>query len=205
MTREEAINVLKNEIRCVKSTSCLREECLNCTLTLPEHDILTALNMAIEALDSPTLMPGISDLIRQAVKEAIDEAYQRGLSDAWEAARKIAVSAERGGFSFAELSNIFGTRKTDVIFAENTAAKAIEKIRAYEERKKAEKEKVKVGDEVIIAGVTGIVTKVPEGDEKRVCYMDASGTVYCNNAYAHIHKTGRHFPQVEELLQQMKE
>lgn len=205
MTREKAINVLKNEIRCVKSTSCLREECLNCTLTLPEHDILTALNMAIEALDSPTLMPGISDLIRQTVKEAIDEAYQRGLSDAWEAARKIAVSAERGGFSFAELSNIFGTRKTDVIFAENTAAKAIEKIRAYEERKKAEKEKVKVGDEVIIAGVTGIVTKVPEGDEKRVCYMDASGTVYCNNAYADIHKTGRHFPQIAELLKQMKE
>lgn len=205
MTREKAINVLKNEIRCVKSTSCLREECLNCTLTLPEHDILTALNMAIEALDSPTLMPGISDLIRQTVKEAIDEAYQRGLSDAWEAARKIAVSAERGGFSFAELSNIFGTRKTDVIFAENTAAKAIEKIRAYEEWKKAEKEKVKVGDEVVIAGVTGIVTRVPEGDEKRVCYMDASGTVYCNNAEAEICKTGRHFPQIAELLQQMKE
>ena len=74
MTREKAINVLKNEIRCVKSTSCLREECLNCTLTLPEHDILTALNMAIEALDSPTLMPGISNLIsRQAVKEATNK------------------------------------------------------------------------------------------------------------------------------------
>ena len=65
--------------------------------------------------------------------------------------------------------------------------------------------KVKVGDEVIIAGVTGIVTRVPEGDEKRVCYMDASGTVYCNNAYADIHKTGRHFPQIAELLKQIKE
>lgn len=52
--------------------------------------------------------------------------------------------------------------------------------------------KVKVGDEVVIAGVTGIVTRVPEGAEK-------------DNAYADIHKTGHHFPQIAELLKQMKE
>ncbi len=70
---------------------------------------------------------------------------------------------------------------------------------------KEQKEEIHVGDEVEIAGTTAVVVRVPEGDEKRVHYISPSGTVYCNNGYADIVKTGRHFSEVEKLLERMRE
>lgn len=70
---------------------------------------------------------------------------------------------------------------------------------------KKSKEEVHVGDEVKIANTIGVVTRVPEYDEQRVHYIAESGTVYCNNAYADIVKTGRHFDEVESLLKKMEE
>lgn len=52
MTPEEAIKIIKNEIKCVE-TDCIRSECRDCPLVMSEQDILTALNMAIEALGKP--------------------------------------------------------------------------------------------------------------------------------------------------------
>lgn len=69
---------------------------------------------------------------------------------------------------------------------------------------KKEKNKIRVGDEVEIAGTIGIVTKVPYLDEERVHYIGKSGATYCNNAYAEIKKTGRHFDEIEELLKKME-
>ena len=68
----------------------------------------------------------------------------------------------------------------------------------------AEKDNIRVGDEVEICGTIGIVTRVPYLDEEKVHFIAKSGTVYCNNAYAGIKKTGRHFDEVEELLKKMK-
>ena len=68
-----------------------------------------------------------------------------------------------------------------------------------------QRDEIRVGDEVEICGTIGIVTRVPYLDEERVHYMAKSGTVYCNNAYAEIKKTGRLFDEVEELLKKMKE
>lgn len=65
-------------------------------------------------------------------------------------------------------------------------------------------DEIKVGDEVTVASVTGIVLCVPKGDEERIHYMNDTGHVYCNNAYAEIVKTGRHFPEVAELLEKMR-
>ena len=70
---------------------------------------------------------------------------------------------------------------------------------------KAEKAEIHVGDEVNVAGTTGVVVRIPKGDEQRIHYIAPSGAVYCNNAYADIVKTGRHFPEVAELLKKMGE
>ena len=51
MKPKGAIEVLKNEIRCVQSTHCIREECRYCSLVLPEHFIVEALELAIKALE----------------------------------------------------------------------------------------------------------------------------------------------------------
>lgn len=61
------------------------------------------------------------------------EAYEQGLSDAWEAARKICTNWV---LPDSVLSKIFGMDKTiDDIMKESTASEAIEKIRQYEQEK----------------------------------------------------------------------
>ena len=53
MTNHEAVEVLKQEIKCVSSVDCERAECRNCVLVLPEHEVLKALYRAIGALENP--------------------------------------------------------------------------------------------------------------------------------------------------------
>jgi len=74
----------------------------------------------------------------------------------------------------------------------------------YEAWKKSKAE-IRVGDEVNVAGTTGVIVRIPAGDEQRIHYISPSGTVYCNNAYADIIKTGRHFDEVDGLLKKMRE
>lgn len=62
------------------------------------------------------------------------EAYQRGLADAWEAARKISLAKIDGGFSWESMNNMFGTDSPSKIYKTFTASEAIEKIRQYEQK-----------------------------------------------------------------------
>ena len=58
------------------------------------------------------------------------EAYEQGLSDAWEAARKIGYSLKS-----SIVAEIFGTPYSSQIFSGYSASEAIEKIRQYEQEK----------------------------------------------------------------------
>lgn len=66
------------------------------------------------------------------------EAYQRGLDDAWEAARKINCYVKDGGLHGDILSEIFNYTSNPLIMQKYTASEAIEKIRQYEEEKEAQ-------------------------------------------------------------------
>lgn len=75
----------------------------------------------------------------------IDEAYQHGLNDAWDAARKIVLSREDGGlFSYEERKAMFGCGNY-MALKTFLAPEAIEKIRQYKQEKA---EEIKVGNEV---------------------------------------------------------
>ena len=69
-----------------------------------------------------------------------DEAYQRGLNDAWDLADD--VSHNRGN-----ILDILGCPTFGVVFEQLTASEAIQKLKEYERKKKAEEE-FQVGDEV---------------------------------------------------------
>lgn len=69
-----------------------------------------------------------------AVRGAAEKGYQKGLSDAWEAARKINLSAQEGGYNLDTMHEIFGTANFDTIM-QKAAFEAIEKIRQYEQEK----------------------------------------------------------------------
>ena len=117
--------------------------------------------------------------------------YEDGLNDAWEVARKIG-SAD--GYSCGELSDIFGSRSVGYVFDYLTASEAIDAIEKYE--------RLKVGSEVVDdIGNIAIVTRII-GDEVCVVYSDGITGISKKKDFK---MTGRSFPQIEEVLKQMKE
>lgn len=118
--------------------------------------------------------------------------YEDGLNDAWKAARKILCES---GYNFEKLEDIFGFHTLDGILNIFTASEAIAKIEEYENR-------IEVGDEVECNKEKGVVL---EFDEDSTTIMKPSGkaVIVCNKEI--ITKTGRHFSQIEEVLERMKE
>lgn len=126
--------------------------------------------------------------------------YEDGLNEAWEAARKIVYLASDGGYSVSELMKIFGSDNiaSDEILKHNTAAEVIAKIEKYE------RNCINIGDEVTNNdGWKGVVTWIsPDGEYIVMMLEDGTALRWKEKEFK---KTGRHFPQIEELLQQMQE
>ena len=125
-------------------------------------------------------------------KEGQARGYQEGLDDAWDAARWIADRP------YAEGEKVFGVAGWHII-EKFTASEAIEKIRAYEQGQ----EEIKVGDEVKAPFGKAIIFKIDNEN-------DAYTYVYADGAWGwdheeNISKTGKHFPEIAEVLQKMKE
>ena len=144
------------------------------------------------------------DAISSKEQSIADKAYQSGLSDAWKAARKIAISEKSGGLTCREMQRIFCTDETDEIF-DMSASEAIEKIRQYEQ----ESEEIHLGDEVTFLpnNAKGIVSECHVPD----VYSDNDKyAVWCGGTMEyvlkqHLTKTGRTFPEIAEVLAKMKE
>ena len=126
----------------------------------------------------------------QAIAE---KAYKKGLSDAWEAAKKIA------NMPYNEEEKVFGSGGWTFI-DKHTATEAIEKIRQYEQ----EKEEIQVGDEVNAPFGKAIVVNIDSVAKKIwLVYADGHGGFeYFKDAPT---KTGRHFPEIAEVFAKMKE
>ena len=124
--------------------------------------------------------------------------YQKGLKDAWECARKIC------DMKWTERKEVFGIDVYADIIA-LSASECIEKIRAYEQEKE---EQIQVGDEVINTQTDArfIVTHmwVNNHGEKGVSGFNYECSAF-STALDLVRKTGRHFPEIAEVLQKMKE
>ncbi len=139
-----------------------------------------------------------SDYINEHFGDLQDTAYQRGLNDAWEAARKLfssmadsdiekAFPIEWNNGGFNALINL-------------QPQEAIAKLKAYEEKQKAEDE-IKVGDEVRHdRGWTAVVTSI---DNVGFSAMDYNGEVASYSDISKFSKTGRHF-DIDKILEEMK-
>lgn len=150
---------------------------------------------------------GISDgnISNGTFAKRVKEAYENGLNTAWECARKIYLNTDENGLSGNALYAIFGERE-GYILKEYSASEAIAKIKEYEEKQKADAE-IKVGDEVVckspVMVCRAVVTRVLT-DKSSVEYMNVDGCFGAVNT-RWIIKTGRHFPQIAEMLKQMSE
>ena len=136
---------------------------------------------------------------KEGMQLSIDDAklkkeYQRGLNDAWDAARKIPLTVNEGGLSANALTMIFGNKSIIQIFKELSASEVTEKIRQYEH------EEIKVGDEVD-DGVANLVVLEINEDGTVKGFADDGSII---NAVPRK-KTGRHFPEIAEVLRKMQE
>ena len=139
------------------------------------------------------------------VKLRVEGAYQKGLEDAWEAARKIVADTDHGGLASGTLCEIFGTRGYSYIMQENTAQEAIDKIKAYDGK---HSDRIEVGDEVTFLpnDRRGIVTAchVPDVYAENDKYAVFCGTTVEYVLRPHITKTGKHY-DIQSILEAMRE
>ena len=127
-----------------------------------------------------------------------EKAYQQGLSDAWEAARKVTQVRKYGGYGDC-LEEVFGRHRVPWDVFDYSASEAIEKIRQYEQEKEAQ---IQVGDEIETpSGLKGYVVNFT--DDELVHYVSSEGR-FGTMGMSAVSKTGRHFPEIAEVLQKMK-
>lgn len=119
--------------------------------------------------------------------------YEDGLNEAWEVARKIVCN---DGYNFLELEDIFERRSISDILKTNTIAEAIDKIEKYESKV------FEVGDEVVNAiGKKSVAMRVSD-EYITVVEGDGTASIWEKKGFK---KTGRHFPQIDEILKELKE
>lgn len=68
------------------------------------------------------------------------DAYQQGLNEAWEAARKVVLNPEDGGLDILELDKVFNCATIQQVFRRYTLSETIAKLKAYEEKQKADED-----------------------------------------------------------------
>ena len=154
-------------------------------------------------IDIPEDEVNISGILTATTMTPYDEseAEQRGREEAWEFAKKILGPSDNSdALTMEDLADCYGTDDAYDVVCGTTYQEAREK---YEEWKK-EKEEIKIGDEIRNGGVYGIVTLV-EKKADGICYhvVGCDGYVWYLNDLV-TKKTGRHFPEVAELLEKMR-
>lgn len=170
----------------------------------------------------------LENLVRKDIMEQVDEAYQkgleegkkafdlldakrdseyqRGLNDAWDCAKRISIHPHNGGMTCTEISAAFGEASATNVFYKCSAQQAIEKLKAYEEKQKAE-DKIVVGDEVAFHHDDGrpdtVVVVTYIGQDGFIDGMDGRGTQYAHKNPTKWTKTGRHF-DIGKILEEMR-
>ena len=117
--------------------------------------------------------------------------YEDGLNDAWEVVRRLEYE-----LAPAERVELFGYYSPYDIIDALTPQEVIEKLEKHN--------RIEVGDEVIDdAGDKGIVTRVNPDREYLTVILDDGIAIRWEKK--EFKKTGRHFPQIAEVLRQMQE
>ena len=134
-----------------------------------------------------------SDYINEHFGELQDEAYERGLEDAWEAAKKLYLNGACKDM-FGEYFNTF--------IKNNTAQEAIAKMKAYEHK---DSDRIEVGDEVDWDGDCFIVTKIfqPRNMKEQCDGIDDDGSAYHDILMEDLKKTGKHY-DIASILEAMR-
>jgi hypothetical protein len=133
-------------------------------------------------------------------EEAENKAYTRGLNEAWEAAGKLyKISSD-------DFSKLFEMKSPYFDFS---IQEVLAKIKKYEDKQKQDAE-INVGDEVVFEDAHVVITYISPSNEwngflLNDCESGKRGHGYTlMKGFAGWRKTGRHFPQIAEVLAEMR-
>ena len=166
---------------------------------------------------------GLCKEVANCIRNAYDRGYKQGQKDmeqdtmavlengkmigreeAWECAKKIALRKDEARNAFRDIAPV-------KVFEEYSASEAIAKIKEYEDKhSKKQTDEIKIGDEVIYLndgdssdGYKGIVIGFDgKGYYNVKLYKEWSSWAILLGTY--LIKTGKHFDQIAEVLEQLK-
>ena len=125
-----------------------------------------------------------SDLIIPEL--SAEEAYNKGMNDAWELAKKIVLNEIDGGMSVKDFYNIFDkTMGDEDVLKKFSPKEVLAKLEAYEKGL----EEIKAGDVVQCGGIKGVVGRVMKSELCVICADGSSGywtKSECENTGKHI-------------------
>ena len=125
------------------------------------------------------------------------EAYNKGLNDAWELAKKLWHNDARTN------DDIYGIEYFIDIANEYTPQEALAKFEAYEKEQEKVRQKIMVGDIVALEdGIKGVVMDEDGVDNVAIFTENGCIEAWMNKKY--ITKTGKHI-DIQSLLEQIKE
>ena len=127
---------------------------------------------------------------------SICDDYERGLNDAWSAAKKINMEAVHGGYNTKTLEKVFGTPSNCTIMRKFSVKEAIQKINEYECE-------IRVGDEVQFGSFTFVVTAYNK-ETGLLSGFDHKGNTHAGIVASRVKKTGRGIDMVS-LLEGLRE
>lgn len=146
------------------------------------------------------MLDNIKSALKADVQSEAEDAYQRGLDDAWEAVRKIVHMPE------GDLLNIFTECYSAVctalqVLLKYDASEAIAKLKSYEEKQKADDE-IKVGDIVDWSGDKYIVSYINNDGRADLIYIECGST--CESVSPDCFtRTGKHY-DITKILEEMR-
>ena len=139
----------------------------------------------------------LEDTLKQCERYNETEAYTKGYAKAMEDIQKAIRTLLAMDYNDKDLY-FGGSHITAEILSEFDVREIVERLEAY----KKEQSEIRVGDEVEINDSEVVVTYV-RGNKMFVLYGDGS-TEEVTVSHTEIRKTGRHFDEVEKLIEVLK-
>lgn len=147
-----------------------------------------------------------------ALKVDSDKFREQGRNEAWETVKKIYFPINNGGLTGGEIDKIFDVASLNDILEKFSASEAVEKLHAYEEKKKQEVDEIRVGDEVILN--ENVISNYKPNTKAVVIRIDCRSKCSYNVMFANgdtewiekdeVRKTGKHFSEIADVMFYMK-
>lgn len=159
-----------------------------------DYEVLNELTFKTQELHRAIFDKGYEQGFNEGFNDGKAQGRNEGLFEAWECAREIVADMVEPHFRSGYMVDIFGCESAITAMKNNSASEAVKRIKAWEEKQKADSE-IKAGDEVesiygTNIGKKYVITKVVNQDYVNALAHDGE-VGYVNPA--NYRKTGKHF------------